>query len=69
MTPTQIIDAWISQNPTESATLARAALHAYCLDRDDEDELFINHHKYPDLHDVNKLIVEAIRETSFMKIE
>ena len=69
MTPTEIIDDWIARNPMESAALARAALHAYCLDRDDEDDLVINHHKYPDLRDVDRLIVGAIRETSFMEID
>jgi hypothetical protein len=68
MTANQFIEDWMTRNPDDCARLARAALRAYCLDRDmDTSKAFINLEKQPDLQDVDRVIINAIRKTTFMK--
>ena len=68
MTANQFIEDWMARHPEECALLARATLRAYCLDRDmDTSKRFINLGKSPDLRDVDRAIVGAIRKTSFMR--
>ena len=41
---------------------------AYCVDRDmDTSKMFINLEKHPDLRDVDRTIVNAIRKSSFKR--
>lgn len=68
MTAHQFIEDWMIRHPEDCAQIAQAALRAYCVDSDmDTSKMFINLEKHPDLRDVDRLIVNAISNSSFKR--